>query len=459
MTSMYIDGEIYLADGGVVERFVGGQLRRLVARARPATTCSARRREYTLIDSPDPRRQGTLYVYDAANARVVAFDKLTGTYLAQYRPAAGSRLVRPAGLLRPAALARPGPRDLLDRRNDARHRDPPAGARGRLRAARPVGSPGAGASASPAPRRTPGATPSRRRRPPPNLALPRPAARPGTARRFHGDTAPGGGIIRRMVERLIEMFVESVRVHMLSSQHVVILKEMRSRPLPADLDRAVGGERDRHAAPGPSPERPLTHDLLRDRPRRARGDGPRGDHRGPRRRDVPRPARCSRPAGTADRGRLPTVRRARPGRSDGRPDLRRGGGPGPGRRRARPGPDGGELGGGADRRVQARGLPRLRQLARRRARRAREGRAGERTAPASERRPAGRRARRAQPTIGSPRPHAPARRPAHSRRRSLQKSRDRAPDHRRLRARSASRPSAGSGGTPTSTTCRPAAGA
>ena len=47
-------------------------------------------RQYTLIDSPDPRRQGTLYVYDAVNGRVLAFDKLTGAYQAQYRPAGGS---------------------------------------------------------------------------------------------------------------------------------------------------------------------------------------------------------------------------------------------------------------------------------------------------------------------------------------------------------------------------------
>ncbi len=62
--------------------------------------------------------------------------------------------------------------------------------------------------------------------------------------------------------RLIEMVVESVRVHMLSSQHVVILKQ-------ADTDRYLPiwiGPSEANAIAmrlqGLSAERPLTHDLL-----------------------------------------------------------------------------------------------------------------------------------------------------------------------------------------------------
>jgi hypothetical protein len=96
VTSMYIDGEVYLADAGLVERFVGGRTGDW-ALAAPRDDVLRPTRRYSLIDSPDPRRQGALYVYDAANGRVVAFDKLTGAYQAQYRPAGGS----PAwGLLR-----------------------------------------------------------------------------------------------------------------------------------------------------------------------------------------------------------------------------------------------------------------------------------------------------------------------------------------------------------------------
>ena len=89
VTSMYIDGEIYLADGGLVERFVGGRSGNW-ALASPGDDTLRPTRRYTLISSPDARRQGTLYVFDAANGRVMAFDKLTGAYQAQYRPAGGS---------------------------------------------------------------------------------------------------------------------------------------------------------------------------------------------------------------------------------------------------------------------------------------------------------------------------------------------------------------------------------
>ncbi len=65
-----------------------------------------------------------------------------------------------------------------------------------------------------------------------------------------------------MAGRLIEMSVESVRVHMLSTQHVVILEELeRDRYLPIWI-----GPWEANAIAmklqGQSPERPLTHDLL-----------------------------------------------------------------------------------------------------------------------------------------------------------------------------------------------------
>jgi len=65
-----------------------------------------------------------------------------------------------------------------------------------------------------------------------------------------------------MAGRLIEMAVESVRVHMLSTQHVVILKDLeRERYLPIWI-----GQWEANAIAmklqGITPERPLTHDLL-----------------------------------------------------------------------------------------------------------------------------------------------------------------------------------------------------
>ncbi len=63
-----------------------------------------------------------------------------------------------------------------------------------------------------------------------------------------------------MAESLAEVVVESVRVHMLSSQHVVLLKETdRERYLPIWI-----GPWEANAIAtrlqGVTPERPLTHD-------------------------------------------------------------------------------------------------------------------------------------------------------------------------------------------------------
>jgi bifunctional DNase/RNase len=62
--------------------------------------------------------------------------------------------------------------------------------------------------------------------------------------------------------RLIEMVVESVRVHMLSSQHVVILKESeRDRYLPIWIGSAEANAIAMRLQ-GLTAERPLTHDLF-----------------------------------------------------------------------------------------------------------------------------------------------------------------------------------------------------
>lgn len=62
--------------------------------------------------------------------------------------------------------------------------------------------------------------------------------------------------------RLIEMVVESVRVHMLSSQHVVILKESeRDRYLPIWIGPSEANAIAMRLQ-GLTAERPLTHDLM-----------------------------------------------------------------------------------------------------------------------------------------------------------------------------------------------------
>ena len=93
-----------------------------------------------------------------------------------------------------------------------------------------------------------------------------------------------------MDDGLVEMVVESVRVHMLSSRHVVILKETgRERYLPIWIGPWEASAIAMRLQ-GLTPERPLTHDLFASDARgRRRARGPR-DHLGPRRGDVPRPA-------------------------------------------------------------------------------------------------------------------------------------------------------------------------
>jgi bifunctional DNase/RNase len=65
-----------------------------------------------------------------------------------------------------------------------------------------------------------------------------------------------------MTQELVEMVVESVRVHMLSNRHVVILKEQaRERYLPIWIGPWEASAIAMRLQ-GLTPERPLTHDLI-----------------------------------------------------------------------------------------------------------------------------------------------------------------------------------------------------
>ena len=87
------------------------------------------------------------------------------------------------------------------------------------------------------------------------------AARPGSAAGSGvGSGAPWDN--RAMDDGLVEMVVESVRVHMLSSRHVVILKETgRERYLPIWIGPWEASAIAMRLQ-GLTPERPLTHDLF-----------------------------------------------------------------------------------------------------------------------------------------------------------------------------------------------------
>ena len=90
ITDLYIDGDIWVADGGQVLRLVGGKAEGWEA-AVPGDETLRGDPSYTRLTSGSPRREGTIYGYDPKNQRVVALSKVNGTYLQQYRLAAGDQ--------------------------------------------------------------------------------------------------------------------------------------------------------------------------------------------------------------------------------------------------------------------------------------------------------------------------------------------------------------------------------
>ncbi|MDQ2966329.1 MAG: hypothetical protein M3R57_10820, partial [Chloroflexota bacterium] len=84
MTSLYIDGDIFVTENGKIARFVSGHSEGWEA-ADPGDTLLRVAPEYTFVTSGSDRRRGVLYGYDPGNARIVAFDKADGTFREQYR--------------------------------------------------------------------------------------------------------------------------------------------------------------------------------------------------------------------------------------------------------------------------------------------------------------------------------------------------------------------------------------
>ena len=84
VTSMYIDGEVYLADGGLVTRYINGAGSKWGPDAPPDELLRPPPL-YRYIASPGDRGEGTMYGYDPGSDRIIAFDKGNGKYIAQYR--------------------------------------------------------------------------------------------------------------------------------------------------------------------------------------------------------------------------------------------------------------------------------------------------------------------------------------------------------------------------------------
>jgi hypothetical protein len=81
---LFIDGDIFVTDGGQIVRFAGGREEGWEASA-PGDTVLRPAPVYRRLTSGSPRREGRIYAWDAPNGRVIALRKADGAYLEQYR--------------------------------------------------------------------------------------------------------------------------------------------------------------------------------------------------------------------------------------------------------------------------------------------------------------------------------------------------------------------------------------
>jgi hypothetical protein len=90
MTSTFVDGDIYVTDGGSLVKYTSGKDSGWAAKdpkdllLRPAPA-------YSIVAAGPDRAQGAVYAFDLPNARVIAIAKVDGAYQAQYRLAGGAR--------------------------------------------------------------------------------------------------------------------------------------------------------------------------------------------------------------------------------------------------------------------------------------------------------------------------------------------------------------------------------
>ncbi len=90
MASLYIDGDIFVVENGLIERFVSGRSDGWEVTL-PADTLLREAPVFTLIASGSERRSGRLYGFDPSNRRLLAFDKADGRFREQFRLAGDVR--------------------------------------------------------------------------------------------------------------------------------------------------------------------------------------------------------------------------------------------------------------------------------------------------------------------------------------------------------------------------------
>jgi hypothetical protein len=89
MAAMYIDGDMFVVEGGVLERFASGKSDGWEPGEVPDTLLREPPNA-SLVTGQGARREGTVFTYDRENARLIEYEKASGRYLAQYRLAAGA---------------------------------------------------------------------------------------------------------------------------------------------------------------------------------------------------------------------------------------------------------------------------------------------------------------------------------------------------------------------------------
>jgi hypothetical protein len=157
-TDLYIDGDIWAADDGAIERFVAGRDDGWRS-GDPGDELLRTAPRYGLISSSDPRRIGRIYGWDGPNGRIIAFDKSNGGFIEQYRVSGTGASFKDLRGMYVVSGVEGGPATVVwvdkDRLLSAILEGPIGGT------ASPSPSPSAGASGSAGPSASPSASPSR----------------------------------------------------------------------------------------------------------------------------------------------------------------------------------------------------------------------------------------------------------------------------------------------------------
>jgi hypothetical protein len=87
MTSVYIDGDMYITENGQLDRYTAGKSDAWDP-GKPGDELLRPTISQVLVagsNDPASRNQGKVYTFDRSNDRVLAYDKRTGDFVAQYR--------------------------------------------------------------------------------------------------------------------------------------------------------------------------------------------------------------------------------------------------------------------------------------------------------------------------------------------------------------------------------------